>query len=192
MIGKILALLGITRRPQVQPNKPTLIEREINDLYQQTLRGENRGKRIGIIRRGLAYSLKIVAGGASVVVAINRWPEYHQACGAASIVAIFLDSVFSNHKRMIAEVSAGYAFFFLRERIQREYNRDLDPLIKLINNNSADSQIKTCAFKDIDTLQRRAHKELSDGIVEIKQRLADADIKALDALALDNERAAKP
>lgn len=42
--------------------------------------------------------------------------------------------------------------------------------------------------KAIDSLQQAAHFELSTGLDEINKTLANADLKALEGLALDNER----
>lgn len=168
----------------------TLIERDINELFQQTLAGQNRGRQIGLLRRVIAYGFKLIAGGASVIVAINKFPEYYQVCGAAAVIAIFLDSVFSNHKRLLVAVQAGYAFDFLRERVSREYNRALDPLLRILQDSSSGASQKRNAQLEVDKLQQRTHKELTEEIAKIRQSLAQADLKALEGLALDNERAA--
>lgn len=172
------------------PQDQSLIEKEIDTLYQQTLRGERRGAWVGRLRRIVAYVLKIMAGGGSLAVATGYRPDWNQKIGAAILVAIFLDSVSANYKRLLAEVQAGYAFEFLRERVSRGYNRSLDPLLKQMKKAGADAASQQGIQSSIDALQQLTHKELTDGIRQIRERLADADLKALEALALDNERAA--
>jgi hypothetical protein len=166
---------------------------EVDNLFEQARRGARRGKRVGAIRRFVAYVLKIVAGGGSLVVATGYRHEWDQQIGIAILIAIFLDTLSSNHTRLLAEVQAGYAFNFLSEKIKREYNRSLNPLYeqygKLVNA-GADVRLRQPVQQSIETLQQKTHKELADGIGQIEARLAEADLKALEGLALDNERAA--
>ena len=46
------------------------------------------------------------------------------------------------------------------------------------------------AFDAKDALEQKTHRELTDGIRAICKSLAAADLKALESLALYNERAA--
>ena len=165
------------------------MERELDSLYKTTYRGERRGKRLGNVRRIGAYVLKGIAAGGSLVVATGYLPQSHQAVAVAILVAVFVDGLSSNHKRLLAEVKAGYAFEFLRERVRGSYNRQLDPLISRLKT-SPPPKVKTEIERGIEALQQNAHRELSDGIQDVRSALADADLKALEALALDNERAA--
>jgi hypothetical protein len=168
----------------------SLIEIEIDQLYQKTLQGEKRGKRAGLVRRLLAYLLKTIAAGGSLVVATGYVPQWNQSIGVAILIAVLLDSVSSNHKRLLSEVQAGYAYEFLRESVSREYNRSLDPILKRRKKAVAGSEATLAADDEIDALQQNAHKQLTDGLRQIRESLASADLKALEALALDNERAA--
>ena len=164
----------------------TLLEKDIDTLYQQVRKGEKRGKRASVGREFIAYVLKIVAGGGSLVVATGRFPEWHQLIGIAILVAIFLDTISANYKRLLAEVKAGYAYEFLREKVSRTYNRKLDPLLRQRNR----PETADAAQNAIDALQQATHAELTDGIAQIRASLAEANLKGLEALALDNERAA--
>lgn len=163
-----------------------LIEKEINELFQQALRGEKRGKRVGTARRLIAYALKLIAAGGSLVVATGKFPEWSQPIGVAILIAVLLDSVTSNHKRLLSEVQAGYAFGFLHEAISRKHNRDLDPILEQMKTGQ-NNQAATAAK---NALEQITHVELTDGIKSIKEGLAAADLKALEALSLDNERVA--
>jgi len=172
------------------PPEQSLIETEINTLYQQIRAGEDRGKRVARARKVVAYGLKIIAGGGSLAVATGYFAAWHQLIGVAILVAIFLDTVSSNHKRLLAEVQAGYAYEALREKVSRSYNRKLDPIVKRLRQPDIAKDAAEAARNEIDTLQQATHIELTDGIAQIKERLAAVDLKALEALSLDTERAA--
>lgn len=168
----------------------TLIEKEIDTLYQQTLRGEERGKSVARLRRLLAYLLKFVAAGGSLVVATGYVPNWNQPIGAAILIAVLVDGVSSNHRRLLSEVQAGYAYEFLRERVSREYNRNFDPILKARQRLVDAGQPTETSDIARDALQQKTHKDLTDGIKQIRESVAAADLKALETLALDNERAA--
>lgn len=168
----------------------SLIEREIATLEAQTRTGENRGKKLARLRKIIAYGLKAIAGGGSLVVATGYLTNWQQVIGVAILVAIFLDTISSNHKRLLAEATAGYTYEFLRESHSRKYNRELDPLLKQLKKSDLTQAEAEAAHKAIDTLQRETQKELAEGIAQIKKNLADSDLKALEALTLDKERAA--
>lgn len=163
-----------------------LIEKEIDALYQQARQGELRGKRLGSLRRVAAYVLKIIAAGGSLVVATGYLPEWNQPIGVAILIAVLVDGITSNHKRLLSEVQAGYAYGFLYERVSREHNRNLDPILKDLKS-GANVQAATEAK---DALEQKAHTDLTNGIRAIRESLRDADLRALEALSLDNERAA--
>src|SRR5438270_10204662 len=99
----------------------TLLEKEINEYYKQVVAGEKRGKNVGTARRVIAYLLKTLAAGGSLIVATGKLAEYHQAIGIAILIAVLLDSVSSNHKRLLAEVKAGYAYSSLHTRVKAFY-----------------------------------------------------------------------
>jgi hypothetical protein len=168
----------------------TLIEKEIDTLYQQALAGEKRGKLVASLRRVLAYLLKFVAAGGSLVVATGYLPAWNQHIGVAILIAVLLDSVSSNHKRLLSEVQAGYAYEFLRQRVTREYNRKLDPILKERRRLAAAGEPTAVTDSAVDALQQKTHTDLTDGLQQIREKVAAADIKALETLTLDNERAA--
>jgi len=99
-------------------------------LYVQVRAGENRGPRVTRGRKVLAHALKIIAGGSSLAAATGYFSEWHQLIGVAILVAIFLDTISSNHKRLLTAFQAGYPYESLREKARRRYNRQLDPLLK--------------------------------------------------------------
>lgn len=163
-------------------NDVALLEKELDELYKITALGEERGLKYTIIRKGLAYFLKFIAAGGSLVIATGLSPEIHQGIGIAVLVAVFIDSLSSNHKRLIAEVEAGYAFRALRNKIKWAYNRDAAPLFKPAQNDDEN------AMEKLHLLMHNSHVSLSSGIEDIRVKLERADVEALKSLCLDQER----
>jgi hypothetical protein len=174
----------------VDEQEQSLIEKELDTLYKQIFAGEKRGKRVGRIRRIVAYTLKFIAGGGSLAVATGYFAQWTHPIGVAILVAVFLDTISSNHKRLLSEVEAGYAYEFLRMKVSRKFNRQYDPLNKQLKKADLTKDAAESVQSAIDTLQQTAHQELSEGIEEIRKKLASEDVKALQFLALDSERAA--
>jgi len=164
----------------------TLLEKELDELYAKVAHGERRGVRVGLVRRVLAYGLKGVAAGGSLVVATGQFTPAHQGIGIAVLVAVFLDGLSSNHDRLIAEVEAGYAYKAIRHRVKTTYNRKVAPYLKKLSQagNATDAEAA------VERLQQTAAKDLADAIADIEGLRAKADIKALRRLSLEEERAA--
>ena len=160
-----------------------LLEQELDDLYKQTTAGQVRGEKAGKWRRWLAYVLKGVAAGGSLFVATGLLASWHQAVGIAVLVAVSIDTISANHKRLIAEVEAGYAFRALRSRVKGEFNREASELY--VRKNSGDAAVQS----QIDALMKKTHVVLSKGIENIETTRHKADIEGLRALSLDQERA---
>ncbi|AZZ98465.1 hypothetical protein [Pseudoalteromonas sp. R3] len=159
-----------------------LLEKELDELYKEADRGRTEGERAGNVRRLVAYILKVIAAGGSLVVATGLFSDWHQQLGIAVLVAIFFDTVSSNHKKLLATVEAGYAFRALKSKVKREFNREASTLYTRKNKGEdVDDQI--------DILMKEAHVALSEGIELIQRKKEASDIDALKALSLDQERA---
>jgi len=147
---------------------PTLLEKELDELYKKVKKGESLGR----MRKLFAYGLKIVAAGAGLAIATAKFAAFDQELGIAVLVAVLVDTVFSNHMRLIAEVEAAHAYAALGRRVKTTFNR---------NRGSASDD-------EIEEMMKTAHVKLSSGIDEIENRLAEVDIKPLKSLSLDAER----
>ena len=101
-------------------NAPRLLEKELDELYKKVKKGEKLGR----TRRYSAYALKIVAGGAGLAIATGKVANFDQELGIAVLVAVFVDTVFSNHMRLIAETEAGHAYAALARRVKSSFNRE--------------------------------------------------------------------
>lgn len=167
-----------------------LTEKGLNGLFVRAHAGARKGFIVSIWRRVVAYALKGTAIAAAGVVAINEWPDINRWCGVAIFAAVSVDALFSNHKRLIARVRAGYAYKFLADRIHHEHNRKKDRLLTRLRR-AQESGKDTLAIKQaIDKLDDRTYGEFFEAMSDIDKSLADVDVKALEALSLDNERAA--
>lgn len=167
-------------------NGKSIIDKELDELYKKTAEGEKKGIKAAKYRRIIAYVLKIIAAGASLVIATGKLAFFHQEFGIAVLVAIFVDTISSNHKRLLAVVQAGYAYRSLRSAVRGEFNRELDPLIRLVRQGDTTGEQKIKKLKD------DAHVALSEGISKIEEKLSTSNIEALKSLSLDQERTLLP
>jgi hypothetical protein len=163
---------------------PSLIGREIDELYKRLDDLEGKGK----TRRAVAYGLKIVAGGSALVIALKVFPNAQQWLGAAALIAVFIDTVSANYERMIGEIRAGYAAKAQRDKIARDHNRALDPIIKILRQSPPDSAEYKAALVKQEDLERSTHQKLQDAVAELDKALAETDLKALKAISLEAEK----
>lgn len=164
----------------------SLIEREIDELNSRLLALEKKGK----VRRATAYAFKLVAGGSCLAIASNFVPAANQALGAAALVCVFLDGVFANYARLVGEVQAGYAARAQRDKIARDYNRDLTPILDELRKSKPDTTEREAAETRRSILQTKTQRSLQKSVAEVEKALADLDLKALKSLSLESERAA--
>jgi len=160
----------------------TLIDKELDELYNDV----DKGKTLGRNRRIVAYAMKLIAGGAGLLVATGKFTAFDQALGIAVLIVVFLDSVFSNHVRLISEAQAGHAYKELSRKVKATYNSKLNQVLQAGNADSAEGKTK------INELKTEAHKMLSGGIADIEKKLSETDIKALKALSLEAETNSRP
>ena len=95
--------------------------------------------------------------------------------------------VFANYERMIGEIRAGYAARAQRDRIARDHNRALDPIIKKLRETASSSEHKA-ALSEKDVIDRSTHQQLQNAVADVENALAELDLKALKALSLETEK----
>ncbi|QBE65818.1 hypothetical protein [Pseudoduganella lutea] len=169
------------------PEPISLLEKEISELNDRLLALEKKGK----FRRITAYFFKLVAGGSSLAIASNFFPDANQALGAAALVCVFLDGVFANHARLIGEIQAGHAARAQRDKIARDYNRNLAPILDKMRKTYTGTPEREEAESEKSKLQVETHIKLHDSVMEVEKALADLDLKALNFLSLEAERSTK-
>jgi hypothetical protein len=167
-------------------NNVPLIEREISDLNDRLVKLEKKGK----LRRVTAYAFKIVAGGGCLAIAANVYPAVNQWLGAAALACVFLDGVYANYGRLVGEVQAGYAARAQRDKIARDYNRGLAPLLERLRKAAANTSERSAIESEKEILQLDTQRKLQESVAEVERALADLDLKSLKSLSLDAERAA--
>jgi hypothetical protein len=95
-----------------------------------------------------------------------------------------LDRVFSNLKRLVAEVAAGYAAKDQSLRIKSKANREIGVLQEREKQGTVTKQ-------EFDTnylrIREEAHKILEEAIAKIEDGLKASDIEALKDLALESK-----
>lgn len=164
--------------------EPTLIEKEIVELNARLVTIEKKGR----LRRIVAYALKIVAAGSALVIALDFLHDWYRGLAAAALIAIFGDTVFSNHERLIGEARASHAARASRDKIARDYNRSLQGILNRLKAASPGSEAYDAAIRDKDILQTETQEKLQKAVSEIEAALAELDLKALKALSLEAER----
>jgi hypothetical protein len=164
----------------------SLLEREIAELNDRLFALEKKGK----MRRVTAYAFKLVAGGGCLAIASNFFPVANQGLGAAALVCVFLDGVFANYARLVGEVQAGYAARAQRDKVARDYNRDLTPILEKLRKSSTGTPEREAADVERAELQSKTQARLQDAVAEVEKALAELDIKALNSLSLEAERTA--
>lgn len=167
-------------------NAAPLIEREIDELNSRLLALEKKGK----FRRATAYAFKLVAGGSCLAIASNFFPAANQGLGAAALVCVFIDGVFANYSRLVGEVQAGYAARAQRDKIARDYNRELGLILEKFEKYKPRTPERAAAESERNLLQVATQKRLQESVAEVEKALADLDLKSLKSLSLEAERTA--
>lgn len=140
-------------------------------------------------KRILAYTLKaiVVFGGIVITAGLKGIPA--QIIGILIMVAAAVDLIWSNHRRLIVETEARYAYEALHENVANTHTQRLGQILTLkrLNPKEAEQQL-------IEILAQLILK-LNDTRAEIKAALNRADLEALRSLSLDemaNRRAWNP
>lgn len=162
----------------------SLMREELDSLYKRLKNIQTRGLVFTVVRRFLAYSLKIIVIGSGLAVGSGLFKDYDPLLGFSSTVAFALDRVFSNLKRLVAEVAAGYAAKEQSLRIKSPFNRDAGVLQGKLRQGIIDQ-----ARFDTDYLPLcvTAHTALEEAIAKIEESLKISDIEALKDLALESK-----
>jgi hypothetical protein len=164
------------------PSERTVVQRELDEMIQDCHRSRNLGRG----RRILAYCLKFVAGGSALAITFGKWPASNQILGFAALVAIFLDAITSNHLRLIGEARAGHAFNRIGSTLVKDHNRALTALMLELRD-AQDDAARRSVSQRISDLEATTHATMSARMTEIRDALAELDLKALQSLSLEPE-----
>jgi hypothetical protein len=184
--------------PPPQPPQPAAAAankgspKDVVEYYQRQLKEQTAEvaawcKALGF-QRGwrsvLAYGFKLLALLGGVAVATGLEAAAAQAVGVAIAVAVILDGVFSNHTRLMAVAAAHRAVKQLLARVAHEHRISIGPVIE---QKRSDEDAAASLLNDLNS---RLVKELGEKRQEIQDRMDDVDLRALEALSLDEQRKA--
>lgn len=166
----------------------SLIQQELDDLYKEVNARQKKLKREATVRSVGAYILKGVAVLGSGLIASGLFSQQQesvdripQVIGILILIAVSIDNVFSNHKRLLVAKEAENALWALQKKVKHEFNGKVAPLYK---------RRKKCdesAEKAIDKLMSKAHKDLYTGIQVVQQKINTVDLEAFTSLSLDQK-----
>lgn len=174
------------------PMQRTMLQEQINKMYQTAKNEAARGKRIEYMRLFFAYTFKIVAGGAGLAISFNKWTDWNQNFAIASVVAIFLDTVTQNYKKLLSVAKAGRAYQLTYQFIEFAHNVDMGIVLQqaaLANGGTLPEVLSMQSQIDAAQIEQRTANTLRSEIQRIRQATVDEDLKQLEALSLDAERA---
>jgi hypothetical protein len=132
-----------------------------------------------------AYGFKLLALIGGVAVAAGPPQEIAQGIGIAIAIAVILDGVFSNHQRLLSVAAALNATNKLVNRIEHEHRIGMPGVLEIKESDPSG------AARRLNDLISRLLKELGDRRQEIEDKLAEDDLRALQAVSLDEQRRAK-
>jgi hypothetical protein len=132
-----------------------------------------------------AYGFKLLALIGGIAVAAGPSKAVAQVIGIAIAVAVVLDGVFSNHRKLMSVATGQQAIKHLLARIAHEHVLEMAPVLELKREDAAG------AVKLLNSLNMRLLKELGDRRQEIENRIDEDDLRALEALSLDEQKKAK-
>jgi hypothetical protein len=170
-------------KPQTHSTR-TIVQRELDEMVRECHGHRNLGRP----RRWFAYFLKVLAGGAALLITFGRWPNLNQILGFVALAAVFADTVTSNHLRLIGETKAGHAYRRVLFSLAREHNRALDALKRDLDA-AKDGTTRQEISRRIAELEASTHKAMTDRMAAIREALDEQDIKALQSLSLESESA---
>ncbi len=138
-----------------------------------------------ILRRFWAYGLKSIAVLSGIAIASGVKEDTAHILGIIVAVVIALDSLFSNHERMVAVTKAAQAYKRLLKEVRRKHQRELTAILQQKKDNPDNA--KKNLLKLVGVLTERIHSECSF----IEKALDEMNLKSLSMLALDSEKVKK-
>jgi hypothetical protein len=130
-------------------------------------------------KRTLAYTLKaiVVFGGIVITAGLKGIPA--QLIGILIMVAAGIDLIWSNHRRLLVETEAHYAYEALLENVANTHTQKLGKILSLKRTKPKEAEQQL-----IELLEQLIVK-LNGTKAEIKASLNKADLEALRSLSLD-------
>lgn len=160
------------------------LQKQFEEEYGRASAAAQRLSREAKQRRWAAYTLKAIAIFGGISIAAGLRGVWSQVVGLLVTVAVAVDALFSNHKRLLTVTAAANAYSNLLRNIRQTYNQKLVGILKLKgpDGKKAKAQLENL----IDGLLRELHNEQN----QIEGGLQAADLKLLDNISLEQHAAA--
>jgi hypothetical protein len=132
-------------------------------------------------RRFLAYALKAIAifGGISITAGLQQ--PASQIVGIIITVAVAVDALFSNHKRLLAVTSAANAYSNLLSNVKSSYNIELAAVLKIKETDKAKAR------KQLQAMVTKYMRKLKDEKERIDNGLQETDLRLLNTISLEQK-----
>jgi hypothetical protein len=181
----LFSLGGLAMDAPIDGNLIEFLQNRFSETHQKVSDDSKVISREAKLRRTLAYFLKAVAvfGGLAIAVGIPK--EWSQVVGILIAVAITVDSLFSNHRRLLSVTEASNAYKNLLRDIEQTYNIKLAEVLKT-RKTKGEAKAKDKLEALINNLLIQLQGEQS----RIEKGLQDSDLKLLESIKLEHQTAA--
>jgi len=150
------------------------LEEAMNDAKADKTKYERKSN----VRYYIAVVLKGIALFGGLAVATLKGNQV--VLGIIISVAVAIDQLFSNHKRMMTETAAADAIDRTIRKVENNYN---DQVLDVINANEANDSAKARTL--LIDLARMSAKTMRDELDRVKIAVANANLEFLSSLNLD-------
>lgn len=153
------------------------------ESYEATKADASNCAREAKWRRFSAYALKAIAVFGGISIAAGLRGVWSQIVGILITVAVALDALFSNHKRLLIVTAASHAYSNLLSNIRQSYNRQLAGVLKLRQTDQDKAKAK------LEKLLNDLMLQLQNEHQQIIKGLQEADLKLLNTISLEQRAA---
>ena len=139
-----------------------------------------------MMRRIVAYGVKGIAVLGGVMITLGLLEEWSRYIGAAITVAVAVDYISSNHRRLLALTEAKYAYSTLLNAVDRTHTRRLADVLAL-KQAAGDAAARPELLKLLKELLDKLHTKEN----EIEALIQRADLEGLRQIAVDQQAIVK-
>ncbi len=164
--------------PTSEKGHLAFLQKQFEDAIASTEGAARSLSREAVIRRFVAYFLKALAVFGGLVVATGLPTDVSQIIGMGVSMAVAIDAISSNHKRLIIVMEARNAYDRLIRTTNSRYRRGLRDLLRHRPSNSKAAGVR------VANLLISLLSDLEDNSNVIADSLRTNDLKTLENLSL--------
>ncbi|MEO8035409.1 MAG: hypothetical protein ABI837_13315, partial [Acidobacteriota bacterium] len=105
------------------------LQEQLDAQYKTTEQNAARVQRERNLRRALAYGFKTLAVIGGIIITYGVAQSTAHALGLSIAIAIAIDAIFSNHRRLLAAAAASKAYVQLLRTVRNGHQRALGKLL---------------------------------------------------------------